>query len=592
MSRIGKALMVWLLLATPSWALDDLQLRLTGGPDALRTALERASLLRQAQSQDVVDALELFSTARAEYGRLIGVFYEQGYFAPQISVRIDGREAADISPLNPPEGVRVILVDMVAGPAFTFARAQIAPLAEDTQLPDGFAAGQPARSTVIRDATGVAIDRWRALGYAKAEPTGQAITANHPSQALDVSITLAPGRRLSFGALRPDGYQAVRPERIVEIAGLPTGEVFDPEDMDRAAARLRRTGTFSSVALREAEDANPDGTLDISASVVEAPPRRIGAGVEYDTERGGKLTGFWLHRNLLGGAERFRVEGMIDGLGARSGGLDYSLGLEFDRPATFMPDTTLSFATLIETEKEPDFEAVRFRADVKLVHRYNDRLTFSGGVGILVERADFGPGLATRRDYRLLLLPLEATYDRRDDDKNPRRGFFLNATVTPFYGASGTGAGARATADLRGYYPLGENLVLAGRTQFGAVYGPDLQSTPRDFLFYSGGGTVRGQPYRSLDVTTGGVVSGGKGFAGASVELRMKATDKIGLAAFADAGYVSRGTFTGGSDWHAGAGLGLRYDTVVGPLRLDVGFPVGGDTGKGVQFYLGIGQAF
>jgi translocation and assembly module TamA len=592
-ASLGKALVVWLLLACPAWAFSDLQFRIESGSEELRTALERASLIRQAQSQNVVDPLEVFSIARAEYGRLIGVFYEQGYYAPQISVRIDGREAADISSLNPPAQIGQIVVEMVPGPAFAFGRAQIAPLAQGTELPSGFAPGASARSTVIRDATGAAIDQWRAQGHAKAEPTGQEISADHRARTLDVAIRLTPGSRLRFGDLRPEGQQAVRAERIVEIAGLPKGEVFDPEQIDRAAERLRATGTFSSVALREAEDTNADDTLDISAAVVEAPPRRIGAGIEYDTERGGKLSGFWLHRNFLGGAERFRIEGMIDGLGARSGGLDYSLGLEFSRPATFTPDTTLTIEALAETEKEPDFEARRIRADIKLVHRYSDRLTFSGGVGLLAERAEFGPLLGIRRDYRLLLVPLDATYDRRDDARNPRSGYYLNASLTPFYGSGGTGAGARVTTDARGYYPVGARFVLAGRAQLGAVYGPGLFATPRDFLFYSGGGgSVRGQPYRSLGVTTGGVFSGGKGFASTTLELRMQATDKIGLAAFADAGYVSAGTFTGTSAWHAGAGIGVRYDTIIGPLRLDVGFPVRGGTGRGAQLYLGIGQAF
>ena len=52
------------------------------------------------------------------------------------------------------------------------------------------------------------------------------------------------------------------------------------------------------------------------------------------------------------------------------------------------------------------------------------------------------------------------------------------------------------------------------------------------------------------------------------------------------------GFFTGTGDWHAGAGLGVRYATGVGPLRLDIAAPVGGSTGDGVQIYLGMGQAF
>ena len=123
--------------------------------------------------------------------------------------------------------------------------------------------------------------------------------------------------------------------------------------------------------------------------------------------------------------------------------------------------------------------------------------------------------------------------------------------------------------------------------------------TPRDFLFYSGGGgTVRGQPYQSLGVNVlrsglTNIQTGGTYFLAASAEVRAKVTEKIGVVGFVDAGQVSVGGFNdASSDWHAGAGLGLRYATGFGPIRLDVAAPVGGTTGKGVQIYVGIGQAF
>ncbi|HHX89562.1 MAG TPA: BamA/TamA family outer membrane protein, partial [Paracoccus sp.] len=93
----------------------------------------------------------------------------------------------------------------------------------------------------------------------------------------------------------------------------------------------------------------------------------------------------------------------------------------------------------------------------------------------------------------------------------------------------------------------------------------------------------------------GGVATGGMGFAAASGELRAQVTDSIGLAVFADAGYVSEGAFSGASDWHAGAGVGVRYNTPIGPMRLDIATPVRrntGATGGRVQIYLGVGQAF
>ncbi len=597
-ARLGFVAISAMLLGlgtSPASAFNSLTFDFRGDDSALETALQRASLLAGARDEGVDDPLELFTIARAEYGQLIGLFYEAGFYGPEISVRIDGREAADISPLNPPAQIGDIVVTLAPGPAFVFGQTQLGPVAADGELPEGFARGEPARSTVIRDAATAAVESWREAGHALAEPVEQEITARHPPGELDVAVQIRPGPRLRFGELRPDGQRRTRAERIVAIAGLPSGEVYAPRDVQRAAERLRRTGTFASVALREAEEANPDGTLDIRASVVEAPLRRIGASIEYDTERGGKLSGFWLHRNLFGGAERFRVEGSIGGLGARSGGIDYRLATTFARPATVTPDTTLNLGALVESEREDDFRARRLRLDAGLENRFSDELTFGGGVGVLVERADFGPNLATRRDYRLLLLPLFAEWDRRDSDTAPTRGFFARGEATPFLGIGGADSGARIYSDLRAYRGFGEDarVVLAARAQLGAVFGAEIDNTPRDFLFYSGGsGSVRGQPFRSLGVSPGGVRSGGRGFAALSAEARVRATDSIGLVAFADAGRVSEGPISGASDWHAGAGVGLRYDTAVGPLRVDIGYPIHGDTGRGFQLYLGIGQAF
>ena len=123
----------------------------------------------------------------------------------------------------------------------------------------------------------------------------------------------------------------MRERRIVKIAGLPEGEVFSPEELDRAANRLRRTGVFKSVTLAEGEVLSPD-LLPITATVVEEKPRRFSLGAEIASQDGLSLSGYWLHRNLLGGAERLRVDGEIANIGAQNSGIDYTLGLTLDRP--------------------------------------------------------------------------------------------------------------------------------------------------------------------------------------------------------------------------------------------------------------------
>ena len=131
------------------------------------------------------------------------------------------------------------------------------------------------------------------------------------------------------------------------------------------------------------------------------------------------------------------------------------------------------------------------------------------------------------------------------------------------------------------------------------VIGSTLLGTPRDFLFYSGGGgTVRGQPYQSLGVDYPEIYAekiGGMAFGALSGEVRARVTEKIGVVGFLDLGYVGAMDFGGDyGNWHGGAGLGVRYATGFGPIRFDVAAPIEGsvDTGEGVQFYIGIGQAF
>jgi translocation and assembly module TamA len=113
-------------------------------------------------------------------------------------------------------------------------------------------------------------------------------------------------------------------------------------------------------------------------------------------------------------------------------------------------------------------------------------------------------------------------------------------------------------------------------------------------FFSGGGGTVRGQDYESLGVTLDGDKSGGASLLVLSAEARASVTDSIGVVAFADFGVIGRDPFPEDfGNAHSGAGLGLRYLTPVGPLRVDVAFPVEGDTDADDYYlYIGIGQAF
>ena len=123
----------------------------------------------------------------------------------------------------------------------------------------------------------------------------------------------------------------------------------------------------------------------------------------------------------------------------------------------------------------------------------------------------------------------------------------------------------------------------------------DTTEIPPDKLFFAGGGgSVRGYGYKSIGVPgPGGIVTGGRYLLEASLEARYKVTNDIGVVGFVDGGYVAADTFPGLDDLRVGAGIGLRYYTGLGPLRLDAAVPLNKHAGDpDYALYVGIGQAF
>lgn len=560
----------------------------------LVAGLRAASLtLAAAQNKDA-QIQDLLSSARADYALIIGMLYSEGYYGGVVNILADGREVADIPPLQQPASIDTIVITVDPGPLFLFSRARVAPLAPSTVLPEDFRPQQPARSRMIQTAVDAGAEGWRDQGHAKVEVESQRIVADHAENTIDADIALSPGPKLTFGRLILQGESRVRPDRIRKIVGLPEGEVFSPDALEKAAARLRRTGVFRSVALREAEEIGPDNTLDITAITVDERPRRLGFGAELSSLEGLSLTAFWLRRNLLGGAERLRLDGGASGIGGQTGGIDYNLSARLDRPATLTPDTNGFLLGEYRQDDEPSYLERASTVAIGFEHIFSDELRGSVGLSLTYSDVEDDDG---QRNFHYAGLPAQITWDRRDDPLEPTGGFYADVDALPFYGIGGTASGLHSKLDLRAYRRMGrdDRFVLAGRLQFGSIFGAGIGEVPPGLLFFSGGGgTVRGQPYESLAVDLGGGdTSGGRSFLGLSAELRAKVTRSIGVVGFYDTGYISADSIpSSSSPNHSGAGVGLRYYTGIGAIRLDVAQPIGGDESHGLQFYIGIGQAF
>ncbi|AXC48896.1 outer membrane protein assembly factor [Paracoccus suum] len=578
-----------------------LTFNISGDDKTLEKTLRNGSLLTGSLRDKRYTGQDILAAARADYARLLGNLYDEGYYDAVINITLDGREAAQIAPLDAPENVAQVVVAISPGQQFHFSRADIGPIAQGkTKIPPEYRLGEVAGTGTIKAAATAGVAGWRDAGHAKADLQETDITADHPARKVDSRISLAPGPLVTFGQMNVSGLERLREKRLREIAGFPAGHQFDPEDLEAVRKRLRRSGVFSAITLAEVDRLRDGNTLDVDLTVVEQKPRRIGGGAEISNKDGAAISGYWMHRNLWGGAERLRIDGKVSDIGSGTSGQDAQANIRLERPATFARDLTAYVAAGVARMREEDYDSDSAFAGIGLDYYRNDNLT--GGIRLEYRFQKVTDDSGTT-NFRTIALPVTGIYDKRDVDTDPKKGYWLSGELTPFVGLGDTGSGLRAVLEGRSYYSVGKDdrLTFAGRARLGTVLGPEIAETPRDYLFYSGGGgTVRGQPFESLGAEVipgpdGPIKTGGMSLAVINAETRFQVREKIGLVAFADAGRVwADSSFKGSSGWQSGAGVGVRYLTPIGPIRLDVAAPLKSepDTGKGVQLYLGLGQAF
>lgn len=547
----------------------------------------------------------LLARAEAEYARIVGAAFAEGYYGPVVTIRVAGRDPLDLPPdINLPDPVPVtILVD--PGPQFVFGDVEIdgrapppidpADVVEESPEDLGLIMGAIAKSTAVLATERVLVSEWREQGYPKAEIARRDAVANHPTETLDVTIVAESGPPAVYGPVAVTGTETMDPGFVAWMSGIQPGEPFDPDDLEAGQRNLRRLQIFQSSQIVEGDVVGPDGELPITVAVAERPLHVFGVGGSYSTIDGLGVEGYWQHRNLFGQAERLRIEGRVGGIsGVDPEDFDYSAGITFFKPGVITPLTDLSASLLAERNLLETYTENTVRARVGLAHEFFEGVT--GNVAINVEASEIRDAFDTRQ-FLLASLPAQLIWDARDDELDPTEGFFGRIGVEPFYEFQFENAGLIASVEGSTYLSFDEEnrFVLAARAALGSIVGAPRDQIPENRLFFAGGGgSVRGYAYRNIGPVVNGEVVGGRSFFEASLELRARVTDTIGIVPFVDAGSAFASSLPDFSeDIKFGAGIGLRYYTGLGPIRLDAAVPLNpGPDDPSFAVYIGLGQAF
>lgn len=577
------------LLALP--ALDgaaayDISLEGELEPD-LRKKLEAASQLIALRKEAPASRAALRRRVAGDVEALSTVMRAEGYYGGTVvsETNLESDPLKIILRISP--GARYVInryeIDYVGNRAGTESLARIG-------RDFGFAERMPARGEDIIAIEQALLKHLRRNGRPKAAFAGRKAVVHHDAATMSVTLQVDPGPEAVFGSLVLQGLTKVDEDYVRYVLDWPEGAQWDEQELVAVRRKLANTNLFRTIRVEPAETVNGEGRLPVTATVEESKHRTIAAGINYSTDEGfgGELS--WEHRNLFRRQERLRLS--VEASAVRQQGTaDLRKPHFLSRDLSLLANVT---ARAQETDAYDERTGAAFAGlEKKLAEFWTLGTGLSGEYSLIKEDG-------VESNYAIFGIPIHGGRDTTDDLLDPTEGTRVKLSVTPYLATIEEDVNFTVfEAEASAYIGLGtkDQVVPAFRVRTGSIAGGDTLDIPITKRFFAGGGgSVRGYEFQKagpLDVD--GDPIGGRSVLETGFELRWRATDKIGIVPFVEGGNVYDEQIPDfGEDLFWAAGLGVRYFTIAGPIRLDVAFPLNRRDGIDDEFqiYVSLGQAF
>ena len=299
-----------------------------GNDRNLVQTLKDASTLRNLRSDPPPDADSLVRRAEADLPRLVDALWGAGYYNVSVIVTVAGvplslRASRPEAAVRAAAGYRsraLVPVQVRVDPGTQFVLRSITVLDARTGRPvppedlpriTGLKPGDPARGADILAAEARIVDHFRAQSRPFANVTRRDPVVIHPSQVMDISLTVDPGPRAGIGGITIRGLENVDPSVVRSFIYTDPGDPYSPAVLASMRKSILRIEALSSVRIREGDTLDAYRELPLFIDITERPPRVIGASAQYSTIDGPALRAYWAHRDLFGGAERLSLEGSL-----------------------------------------------------------------------------------------------------------------------------------------------------------------------------------------------------------------------------------------------------------------------------------------
>ena len=546
------------------------------------------SVLKEGEGKRA-NVAQIDRRARDDAELLNTILRAEGYYDASIETDVASKD-----------GQLVVTLTVAPGPLYKFGEVQLSGVAKpEVREAFGVEAQDPVNADAVATGHLALQEKLGREGYPFAKVAEPDVLIDHDTRIATMTLDVDSGGERRIGAVKMLGEKAPFGAKHVQtIARFRPGELYDQSLIDDLRRALIATGLVSTVKLEPVEGTIP-GTVDIATTIDPAPVRTIAGEIGYGTGEGFRVEASWQHRNFI------RPEGAVTFRGV-AGLREQSLAALLHMGNFRRRDQVLNAAIVASREKRPAYDASTFEISGSLERQTNiiwqKKWIYSLGFELLasdekdlVETA----GIAQRRVYFIGALPGTLGYDGSDNLLDPTRGFRLSARVSPEVSLSGKTFGyVRSQFDASGYIPVGGRTVIAGRARIGITAGAPRDDIAPSRLFYSGGGgSVRGYGYQ--EIGSRNVLNqpiGGRSLTEFSLEARVRLPmfgGNFGVVPFVDAGNIYHESIPKFSGLRIGAGVGLRYYSNFGPIRIDVGTPLGRRPGESiVSVQVSLGQAF
>lgn len=574
------ACVLWLAAGSDASAQENYTITITGAPDGLKDKLEMISDLKKA-ARSYPTSAALRRAARRDQEAFDQALQSAGYYAGEVDF--------DLLPAAEEGGKTTVAFMIDPGAAFTVIEYEIlyrddAPGRPTTLEAANIEPESSAAGADLRDLQTQFLNYLWESGYPQAKIAARRAIANFDEGTAHAVFVFESGPKARFGEVRVEGLEKTDAGFVRKLKTWEPDAEYERSKIVAYRDRLAETGLFASIDVAPgAPDEN--GDAPILVTLEERKPRTIGAGASYSTSEGPGGRIFFEHRNIFREGETLRIE-------LKGSQIEQSINFTANKPLPDLPGQAFSsFAFTNETTDA--FNARSLRLSGGLAKRWlDDRLETRAALALETSNVK-ADGMEDRTYF--VSVPMTVSWNTENDLLNPTDGVRASWSVTPY---TGTDTFTQSEIAARSRVAFGDDnrFVLAGRTKLGATFGNSLDGLPRNKRYFAGGGSsVRGYGFQEAGpLDADGDPIGGRSLIEGAVEARAKITNNIQLVGFVDAGSVSQSNLPDFSDeFFFGYGGGVRYFTPIGPIRLDVAFPVDGrPSDRNFQIYIAIGQPF